>query len=68
MKDESFPLTPPGNSGQSHDEIAAEIADHLAATEAELTKRGSTTDEARETARKKFGDVEKIKQIGRAHV
>lgn len=61
MKDESIPL-PPGNPAQSRDEIAAEIADHLAAAEAELTKRGSTTDEARETARKKFGDVEKIKQ------
>ncbi len=62
MKDESFPLTPPNNRGQSHDEIAAEFADHLAAAEAELTKRGATTDEAQTAARMKFGDVEKIKQ------
>lgn len=62
MKDESFPLTPPGDQGRTHDEIAAEIADHLAAAEAELTKSGTSPENAHEAARKKFGDVEKIKQ------
>ncbi|MBC7855324.1 MAG: carboxypeptidase regulatory-like domain-containing protein, partial [Pirellulaceae bacterium] len=62
MKDESFPLTQPSDCGQSRDEIAAEIADHLVAAEAEMTKRGATTDEAQAAARQKFGDVEKIKQ------
>ena len=62
MKDESLPLIPPGDRGQSRDEIAAEIADHLAAAEAELTKSGSAPGEARSTARKKFGDVEKIQK------
>lgn len=62
MKDESLPLIPPRDHGQSHDEIAAEIADHLAAAEADLTKRGIAAGEAREAARKKFGDVEKIQK------
>ena len=62
MKDESLPLNPPSDRGQSRDEIAAEIADHLAAAEAELTKRGVAADEARATARQKFGDVEKIQK------
>src|SRR3954471_21683772 len=62
MKDQSLPLTLRGNHGQSRDEIAAEIADHLAAAEEELQNRGLAADRAREAARKKFGDVEKIKQ------
>ena len=62
MKDESLPLIPPGDHGQTRDEIAAEIADHLAAAEADLTKRGVVAAEAREAARKKFGDVEKIQK------
>jgi hypothetical protein len=61
MKDESLPL-PPGHHGQTQDEIAAEIADHLAAAEADLTKHGIAADEARQAARKKFGDVEKIQK------
>ncbi|MCE9525098.1 MAG: carboxypeptidase-like regulatory domain-containing protein [Planctomycetales bacterium] len=61
MKDESIPL-PPSNPGQSRDEIAAEIADHLAASEAELVKKGSAHDEARTLALKKFGDIEKIQK------
>src|ERR1051325_2946932 len=62
MKDESLPLTPPGDHGQNADEIAAEIADHLATAEAALTKSGSAPEEARAAARKKFGDVEKIQK------
>jgi|GEM_PF-3967561 len=62
MKDESLPLIPPSDHGQSRDEIAAEIADHLAAAEAELAKSGSAPEEARAAARKKFGDVEKIQK------
>jgi hypothetical protein len=62
MKDESLPLIPPGDHSQSHDEIAAEIADHLAAAETELTKRGVAADDAKAAARQKFGDVEKIQK------
>ncbi len=62
MKDESLPMIPPSDRGQSHDEIAAEIADHLATAETELTKSGSAPEEARAAARKKFGDVEKIQK------
>ena len=61
MKDESLPI-PPSDRAQSRDEIAAEIVDHLAAAEAELTKRGVAAEEARFAARKKFGDVEKIQK------
>lgn len=61
MKDESLPL-PSSDPGQSRDEIVAEIADHLAAAEADLVQRGSAPDEARAAARRKFGDIEKIHQ------
>lgn len=61
MKDQSLPL-PPSDPAHSRDAIAAEIADHLAAAEAELTKRGATTTEAQAAARQKFGDVEKIQK------
>lgn len=62
MRDDSLPLPPPTGSSKGHDEIATEIADHLAAAEAELTKRGIAADDAKSAARKKFGDVEKIQK------
>src|SRR5258706_15277437 len=62
MKEHDASLPSPRPEGQSRDEIAAEIADHLAAAEEELQNRGLASDQAREAARKKFGDVEKIKQ------
>jgi hypothetical protein len=62
MRDDSLPLPPPTGPAQTHDEIAAEIADHLATAEAALTKSGSAPEEARSAARKNFGDVEKIQK------
>ena len=62
MNERDLSLPDPRGAGRSQDEIAAEIADHLAAAEAELTKTGTAREQARAAARQKFGDVEKIQK------
>ena len=60
MNQRDLSLPGPHDERQSRDEIAAEIADHLASSAAELTKGGAAAEEAHTAARKKFGDVAQI--------
>ena len=54
---------PDGSSNESFDEqLAAEIADHLAAAADDLVRRGEAEDQAARMAIARFGDVARIKR------
>lgn len=54
---------PDGSSNESFDEqLAAEIADHLATAADDLVRRGEAKDHAARTAIARFGDVARIKR------
>src|SRR2546422_483690 len=54
------------NRGRAEQELAREIASHLALLEDEFQRRGMTAEEARLAARREYGGVEQAKELHRA--
>ncbi len=50
------------SAGPLEEQLAAEIADHLAAAASDLTRRGEAEDQAARLAQERFGDVARVKR------